>query len=140
MLDREILLGVQLEMESEILRLEYQIPIFYVRPMPAAFLISASRLGSQCSGVLLALWHRREICQESMFLATPGMLETFNITQHTGYRCLKLLEEAGLVTVDRQRGRSPAVVIKAFDDLLVAEGVDESVECATVEPTSPIDA
>ena len=43
---------------------------------------------------------------------TSKMLERFGINRLAGYRALAVLEEAGLVTVDRKPGRCPLVCIR----------------------------
>ena len=43
---------------------------------------------------------------------TSKMLERFGINRLAGYRALAVLEEAGLVTVDRKPGRCPLVSIQ----------------------------
>lgn len=46
---------------------------------------------------------------------TPELLKRFGVSQRSGYRALAALEQAGLVKVNRHRGRCPRVtILKGF--------------------------
>lgn len=46
---------------------------------------------------------------------TPELLDKYRIHRASAYRALNLLEDAGLVTVKRNRGESPLVAIIGID-------------------------
>jgi hypothetical protein len=81
-------------------------------PVPLDWLAFANALPGKATAVALAIWfaagcqkkrHDLKICQ--------SLLERLGISRSAGYRGLSALETAGLLRVDRHRGRCPRVTI-----------------------------
>ena len=87
----------------------------YLRgPIPLAWLEAAARLPGQALAVGVALWHLAGLrrTQQHLSLSTER-LASFGVSRYAKDRALRHLTGAGLVTVDRKRGRSPRVTIVA---------------------------
>ena len=85
----------------------------YLRgPIPLAWLQKAARLPGQALAVGMAVWHLAGLrgTQQHLSLSTER-LAPFGVSRYAKDRALRLLTEAGLVTVDRKKGRSPRVSI-----------------------------
>lgn len=54
-------------------------------------------------------------------LLLPSTLREFSLSRATAYRSLELLEQSGLVTVKRQKGRSPLVTFTLSSDTAAAD-------------------
>lgn len=83
---------------------------FVKGPIPLAWLSSACGLGGKVGQVVLAIWYARGLNGEPVAL-TASLLTTFGVTPKTGRSVLARLETAGLVTVERRRGRCPRVTV-----------------------------
>ena len=75
-------------------------------------LISASKLRGKSLCFWLLILYRLGVERTAEVEIRPGMLARFGIGRRSGYRALNALETAGLVSVERHRGRSPVVSIK----------------------------
>ena len=83
----------------------------YLRgPIPLAWLQKAARLPGRALAVGMAVWHLAGLrgTQQHLSLSTER-LAPFGVSRYAKDRALRLLAEAGLVTVDRKKGRSPSV-------------------------------
>jgi len=82
-------------------------------PIPLAWLLSACRLSPKTLAVALALWFKAGLSRNSPeVVASPNLLKRFGVAaRRTQYQALADLERAGLVSVDRGRGRCPRVTI-----------------------------
>ena len=79
-------------------------------PIPLRWVEQACHLRGKVGRMVLAIWYLRGLSGEPVSLS-PAILATFGVTSRTGRRVLRRLEVAGLVTVERRRGRSPRVTI-----------------------------
>jgi hypothetical protein len=79
-------------------------------PIPLPWLQSAAKLPGKALVVALAIWYIDGFGQDDRSLC-PSLLAQFGVERRAGYRGLKALERAGLVTVDRAVGRCPRVTI-----------------------------
>jgi hypothetical protein len=86
---------------------------FLKGPIPLAWLIAAARLPGKPLAVAVALWFLAGCRKEFVIPLTRSILAEFNVSRNAGYRGLHRLEQAGLVQVDRRRGRCPRVTILA---------------------------
>jgi hypothetical protein len=85
---------------------------FLKGPIPLNWLAAAASLPGKSLAVAVALWYQAGLTKSREGLAvTPRLLRRFGINRYAGYRGLGLLELAGLVSVDRHRGRCPRVAI-----------------------------
>lgn len=84
---------------------------FLSGPVPIDWLAAAAALPGRALHVGIALWFwagMRKI--DTVPLSLTGML-AFGVSRTSAARALRCLEEAGLVTVQRRRGRKPLVII-----------------------------
>ena len=83
----------------------------YLRgPIPLAWLETAAQLPGKALAVGMALWHLAGLrrTQQHLSLSTER-LASFGVSKYAKDRALRHLIAAGLVTVDRKKGRSPRV-------------------------------
>lgn len=110
-MDSKQLVGERLTPESENRRTRKsnRRSIRFIRgPIPLQWIERACKLRGKVGRVILALWYARGLSGEPVAL-TPTLLASFGVTSRTGRRVLRRLEAAGLVSVERRRGRSPRV-------------------------------
>jgi hypothetical protein len=81
--------------------------------------------------VALSIYFRSGIEQSKRAVLFPSALKRFHVNRWSAYRALTALENAGLVTVTRQSGRSPLVTILDFE----GPEVDDPLPDALKEPS-----
>ena len=83
----------------------------YLRgPIPLAWLATAARLPGQSLAVGVGLWHLAGLRRTQQHLAlSTERLGSFGVSKYAKDRALRHLIAAGLVTVERKKGRSPRV-------------------------------
>jgi hypothetical protein len=79
--------------------------------VPLAWLSRASRLPGKALAVALAIWYVAGLERSGTVRLTTSTLREFNVGRKAAYRGLAALERAGLVQVERKRGRCPGVTI-----------------------------
>jgi hypothetical protein len=84
---------------------------FLKGPIPGAWLTLAARLPGRALHVALALWYLAGLKKTREVKPTGNTWERFGVSPDAAYRGLRALEAAGLVWVDRRRGRCPLVKI-----------------------------
>jgi len=84
---------------------------FLKGPVPLGWLREAGKLPGKTLHVGMELWFQVGLhrSHEVRFSYTSG--SEFGVTRHSAYRALRALEQAGLIIVNRHRGRSPIVRI-----------------------------
>ena len=84
---------------------------FLKGPIPWAWLATAAQQPGKALHVAIVIWFLSGL-KKSRTIALPGsVLRTMGVNRHAGYRGLKALEKAALVTVERHPGRNPIVTI-----------------------------
>ena len=85
--------------------------LFLKGPIPWTWLCTAARLPGRTLHV--ALWIRlwRGIRKKNGIAISISKLEVMGVSRYAAYRGLKQLEHAGLIQVDRRRGRMPRVTV-----------------------------
>ncbi len=83
-------------------------------PIPVPWIVAAGTLPGRAVQVALALWYRHRLDRGGPTVLSRTLLKQFAIGRTTAWRGLRALETAGLVEVDRQRGRAPRVVILPY--------------------------
>lgn len=84
---------------------------FLKGPIPWDWLTKAASLPGKTLHVALELW-RESGCKKSPNInVSPSGLRKLGVSRETGYHCLNRLEAAGLIEVERRRGRSARVTI-----------------------------
>src|SRR6188508_2650910 len=91
---------------------DIQADAFLKGPIPLDWLSRCRDLSSAAFILGIAVWHSAALHrrQEDIPL-TPSILRPFRIAERTKFRVLAQPEAAGLVTVKRERGRSPRVTL-----------------------------
>ncbi len=85
--------------------------MFVKGPLPWYWLVAAARLPGQCLDVGLVLFLLHGLKRGNELVLGRRFLLEMGISRYASYRALGRLEEAGLVSVRRQRGRSPRVTL-----------------------------
>jgi len=80
----------------------------YLEPMRIASNLPGKALAVW---LLILFWSGVERTSQDIPIR-PGTIERFGISRQSSYRALAALERAGLISVDRQRGRAALVTIR----------------------------
>ena len=83
----------------------------FIYRVPVNWAAAATKLHGKCLAVGLALWFKFGVEKKRQVKVTRTLLQKFGVNRHAGWRAINQLEAAGLVTVDRGRGRSSLVTI-----------------------------
>jgi DNA-binding MarR family transcriptional regulator len=78
-------------------------------PIPMPWLLAASSLPGKALSVGVAIWHVAGMEKTARVRLSHKLLREGGVTRDSAYRALRRLEVAGLVAVNRHRGRSPIV-------------------------------
>ena len=99
---------------------------FIKGPIPLLWISKAAEFKGSELHVALALWYLAGLTKSKTVKLTRKAREThFHVKRDAVYRALENLEQAGLVRVERQRGRLPIVAIIDFNS---AHGGDDFIE------------
>jgi hypothetical protein len=85
---------------------------FLKGPIPLPDIAAAARLPGKCLALFLAVHHQIALSGESTIKVLPRLLGDFGISRSAKARCLKLLEQAGLITVTRLKGGAARIELK----------------------------
>lgn len=100
---------------SEIIELKLPRPErgekFVRGPIPMNWIQAAIPLGRKSINVVLAVWFLAGFKRENKVKLTAATLVDFDVTPQAARAILRRFESAGLIRVDRKRGRSPIVTI-----------------------------
>ena len=85
-------------------------------PLPMPWVSRAAHLPGRALHVALLLWFRVG-CEGVLTVRLRRQHQLiFGLNRHAAYRGLSALQHAGLVIVDRRRGRCPVVTLRSVDD------------------------
>ena len=84
---------------------------FLMGPIPLSWLKAAACLPGRTLHIGIVLWFLVGVCKLNEVKFSYRQAREFGIGRHAAYRGLTKLEQAGLVTVLRHRGRSPMVKV-----------------------------
>lgn len=84
---------------------------FLKGPIPLRWLIKAAQLPGKSMTIAIAIWFLCGVKRSLTIKLSGKLLREFNISRSTSYRGLKRLENAGLIVVERHRGRNAIVTI-----------------------------
>ena len=79
--------------------------------IPWNWLSACACLPGKALHVGIALWLWRGIKKSYRVKLSVKGLEELGVSRHAAYRALKVIEERGLASVERHRGRSPRVTL-----------------------------
>ena len=102
---------------GEITRLRSRAPrvgssdMFLSGKIPWNWVSACGRLPGKALHVGMSLWLWKGIKKSTTVKLSVKRLEELGVLRHSAYRALKLMEERGLVSVERHRGRSPVVTL-----------------------------
>jgi hypothetical protein len=85
--------------------------LFLKGPIPWRWLELAAALPGRALAVALVVWHLVGLRKCRTVKLTPSKTSSLGLSARAARRGLNALESAGLVTVDRHRGRSPDVTV-----------------------------
>ena len=86
-------------------------PRFIKGPLPLPWFQRAAALPGKALHVALAIWYVRGLCRADTFPLKRSATATLGVSADATYDALSNLEAAGLVRVQRHRGRSPVVTV-----------------------------
>ena len=84
---------------------------FLKGPIPMHWLSKAIPLSGKELAVAIVLWHFAGMLDTSIIKLTNAKVRRFGLDRYAKTRGLEGLEKAGLVRVERAKGRSPVVTI-----------------------------
>lgn len=85
--------------------------LFLKGPIPWTWISAAGRLPGKALHVAVALQMQVAMARGVEVRLSGDRLHEIGVDRHSAYRALKALEEAGLASVKRHRGRSPVVTL-----------------------------
>ena len=85
---------------------------FIKGPIPLYWIKKALKLAPCAIRIGMVLWYISGLRKNETFILSNVMLKKFDIGRHTKYRGLKLLEEAGLIEIEKRFKKNPKVTIK----------------------------
>lgn len=81
-------------------------------PIPFRWLQPAAKLPGKTFLVAVLLWHRVQVQRCRTAIRTSrALFEAFGVSRQAAYRAYSALERAGLISVIREAGKRPRVVI-----------------------------
>ncbi len=89
---------------------------FIAGPIPIPWITHAASLPGKSLSVALAVWFESRKRYWKPIRAGNALLSRFHVSRQQGYRALNMLESAGLISIERHRGRSPVVTIVCRHD------------------------
>jgi hypothetical protein len=92
---------------------------FIQGPLPFDWLAKACLLGGKCASLAFVLWYAHGLGDDPVVL-TRRLWGQFGMTRHSAYYALNLMEEAGLIHVERHPGRSPRVTLLRVNNVSTA--------------------
>ncbi len=84
---------------------------FIKGPLPLRWIGPAALLPGKACQVALALWFRRGMDGPNEITLSRATLDLFGVDRHAGYRALRVLEKAGLVSITRRCGKAARVTL-----------------------------
>jgi hypothetical protein len=81
--------------------------------IPLTWIQRAACLPGRTSELGLVLWFLAGVGRTQTVRLRPSLCAAFGVDRHAAYRAIAQLESAGLVSVDRKRGRAPIVTLHA---------------------------
>jgi len=84
---------------------------FLKGPIPWKWVTKAAKQPGHALQVGIALWHLSFMKGKRTVALSGTLLKDLGVSRFAGYRALTALEEAGLVSVQRQIGQNPVVTI-----------------------------
>jgi DNA-binding transcriptional ArsR family regulator len=80
-------------------------------PIPLKWILAASELPGKSLEISMVLWFLKGVTRKHTIKLSGKLIRSFGVSRSTLYRGLAKMENAGLISVQRQIGRSPMVTI-----------------------------
>jgi hypothetical protein len=94
-------------------------------PIPLIWLSMAAQLSGKALNLGIALWYLAGLTKSFTVKPTRATLTLFGMSRWSVSRNLRLLESAGLVTVERHNGKAPLVtIVEEPRSTVASEGQD----------------
>jgi DNA-binding transcriptional ArsR family regulator len=84
---------------------------FIKGPIPLKWILAASELPGKSLEISMALWFLKGVTRKNTVKLSGKLIRSFGVSRSTLYRGLAAMENAGLISIRRQIGRSPMVTI-----------------------------
>lgn len=88
---------------------------FLKGPIPLNWISTAARLPGRSLHVAIAIWFTASLAKSATVSLSNLAGLPFGLDRNAKYRALAWLEEAGLIAVERNLGRSPVVALLEFE-------------------------
>ncbi len=88
---------------------------FIAGPIPLPWITAAAALPGKAMQTAMAIWFLAGVRRSSCVTLTTCLVKKFSVLPDAKRRALKALEKAGLIQVDRGRGRNPIVTIQTLE-------------------------
>ena len=85
---------------------------FLKGPIPLPDIAAAARLPGKSLALFLAVRHQADLTGQPVVTVPTRLLAEFGISRSTKARCLKSLEDAGLIEVERSKGRAARIQLR----------------------------
>ena len=84
---------------------------FIKGPIPLKWILPASSLPGKSLQISMALWFLKGVTRKNTVKLSGKLVRSFGVSRSTLYRGLAEMENAGLISIQRHKGRSPIVTI-----------------------------
>jgi DNA-binding transcriptional ArsR family regulator len=84
---------------------------FIKGPIPLKWILAASELPGKSLEISMVLWFLKGVTKKHTVKLNGKLIRSFGVSRSTLYRGLAEMENAGLISIQRQKGRSPMVTI-----------------------------
>ena len=85
---------------------------FLKGPIPLRDIAAAAKLPGKSLALFLAVRHQTDLTSKPIITLPAGLLAQLGISRSAKARCLKSLEQAGLVDVERSKGRAARIQLR----------------------------
>jgi len=84
---------------------------FVKGPIPWSWIAVAGRIPGKAAQVALALWFAAGVSKARTFPVPMSRIRELGVTRQAAYRGLQAMEDAGLIALERGRGRRAVVTL-----------------------------
>jgi len=81
-------------------------------PVPLGWLRAAAKQPGKAMSVGMYIWYLAGLTKRNRFALPTSKLKLFGVDRSAQYRALNALESAGLILVERQRGRHAVITLQ----------------------------
>jgi len=85
---------------------------FIKGPIPLEWLLTASKLPGKSLEISMVLWFLKGVTKNHTVKLSGKLVRSFGVSRSTLYRGLAEMENAGLISIQRKKSRSPMVTIQ----------------------------